>query len=231
LFLKRFKCSRARPVPRDRQAGFTLIELFIVLGLVVIMASLASPRMRDMIGRYRLNSASRHLLGHVQVARMLAISRNQEVRLYFVEVDSSPSSATTRGGLYRIERCASRDATGACKWEVVDDPLERTATSLNSARCDYAQVNNFCVDLVAEYRSVSIVDVGLPFSGRALLYGPDGFILNSIDEFAYDGNPTNIRVVLANKRADGMMEARIIRVDRAGNATLEPYVGSGLPSN
>ena len=64
-----------------RIAGFTIIELMIVMVIVGVMVSLAGPSMRDLIIRTRLKSAASDLHQSLMYARSEAIMRNAAVQV------------------------------------------------------------------------------------------------------------------------------------------------------
>ena len=81
-----------------RCAGFSLIELMVVLILLGILLAIAVPTFRDMVVQTRLNTQVGDLVSAVQFARSEAIKRNQPVRLCAVasaSTTSCPSTAIT----------------------------------------------------------------------------------------------------------------------------------------
>jgi type IV fimbrial biogenesis protein FimT len=68
-----------------RGRGFSMIELLVVLLIAGVLAALASPEMRQMINRYRLDSAVADLYGAVDLARSQAIARGSRVQLVPLE--------------------------------------------------------------------------------------------------------------------------------------------------
>ena len=67
---------------RLRQAGFTLVELMIVVALVAILLSLAAPSFRETIARNRLEGVAAELSTDFQYARSEAVARNAQVGLF-----------------------------------------------------------------------------------------------------------------------------------------------------
>jgi prepilin-type N-terminal cleavage/methylation domain-containing protein len=229
-----------------RQRGFTMVEIFIVLALVAILASMATPYFRDMIGRYRLNAAARTTASAFSLARMLAVTRNTQVRVVFTEVDthaSDPSSAAA--GLFRIEQWvpnarlppANQNPVTGGQWELVDDvTVHRDANTLPPSVCQRVgsgAVNEYCVDLKERFSSVSVSAIdqlGQPSPLPPFVeYGPDGFIVNGRLDFAQGADPQTIRVGLSSKRGGDKMESRVIVIDRAGNVQVQHFNGNGVP--
>lgn len=64
---------------RARAAGFTMIELLIVLVLAGILATVAAPNLRDLVVRNRLKTAASDLHFSLTLARSEAIKRNAAV--------------------------------------------------------------------------------------------------------------------------------------------------------
>jgi general secretion pathway protein H len=61
------------PEARHRQAGYTLIELAVVILLIGLMLFLAAPRIRDTLLDDSLKSAARHITGVAKALRYEAV--------------------------------------------------------------------------------------------------------------------------------------------------------------
>lgn len=75
-------------------AGFTLIELMVVVGIVVVLATLAAPSYRDYILTQRLKAVTAALVTDLQYARSEAASRSRRVFLHFKTDNAGPSCYT-----------------------------------------------------------------------------------------------------------------------------------------
>ncbi|WP_428422001.1 GspH/FimT family pseudopilin [Methylibium sp.] len=69
---------------RHRSAGFTLIELMVVISIVAISAALAAPSFTQMIANYRVRSGAESMLNGLNLARAEAVRRNSPVRFAIV---------------------------------------------------------------------------------------------------------------------------------------------------
>lgn len=61
------------------QAGFSLVELMVVVALIAIIGAIAAPSFTQMTRRSRLASAANELVGAMQTARMTAVARRENV--------------------------------------------------------------------------------------------------------------------------------------------------------
>lgn len=78
--------------PSRSRAGFTLVELLVVLVLVLLTASLAAPSFRGVVARVRGRSALDRIAGDVAYARMLAVREGARATLRFAREGSGCSS-------------------------------------------------------------------------------------------------------------------------------------------
>jgi len=66
-----------------KKAGFTLIELMIVIAIMAILAGIAAPNFQTYMTQRRLNGAARQVMTDLMAARMKAVSLNQKVKVSF----------------------------------------------------------------------------------------------------------------------------------------------------
>jgi len=66
-----------------KKAGFTLIELMIVIAVMAILAAIAAPNFQTYMTQRRLNGAARQVMTDLMAARMKAVSLNQRVKVSF----------------------------------------------------------------------------------------------------------------------------------------------------
>ena len=64
------------PRLRGRPAGFTLVEMLTVIGILALLLSLTFPAMRSAYENAQINRAAQQFGDALQAARMLALSRN-----------------------------------------------------------------------------------------------------------------------------------------------------------
>lgn len=89
------------PQPRNNTAGFTLLEMLVVLALVAVVSAVAVPVAGGAIQTLRLQSAARHVAAALRLARGRAI-RHQEIHL--VSVDQGQGRVTVASGDLEFEQ-------------------------------------------------------------------------------------------------------------------------------
>jgi type IV fimbrial biogenesis protein FimT len=77
-----------------RAAGFTLVEIMVVVTIVAVLGSVAAPSFTGLIASQRLKGASSDLFSALLRARSEAIKRNTEVSLTPTTASQWPSGWT-----------------------------------------------------------------------------------------------------------------------------------------
>ncbi len=68
---------------RKKEAGVTLIELMVVIGMLAILSGIVTPNIMAWRREAQLRNATTQLWGDLQKARSVAIKENQIVRIGF----------------------------------------------------------------------------------------------------------------------------------------------------
>ena len=98
-------------------AGFTFIELAVVVGLLGVLMAIAVPTVLDISGDIKLRNALREVERELQTARLKAVTTNRAIRVRFncpaagqyrmVEVIGTPGApATADSGASAAARCS-----------------------------------------------------------------------------------------------------------------------------
>ena len=88
----------------NKQSGFTLIEMMIIIAILAIFAGIAIPNYLAYLPKSRLNGAARQVMGDLMAARMKAVSLNHSVKVFFYSnheykiCDDADNSGTVADG-------------------------------------------------------------------------------------------------------------------------------------
>ncbi len=77
-----------RQMRHRRASGFSLLELMIVVGILMVIAAMAMPKIMTSVADVRLRSAINSASGIIQQARMMAIKDNQLRKIKYTNVAS-----------------------------------------------------------------------------------------------------------------------------------------------
>ncbi len=86
-FVKRLNYAKA-----GRQAGFTFLELILVMAVIGILFSISLMSLKGMTPKYRLRSSARALGSTIEQTRLMAVSRAEWIGIHYV-FDPPPTAA------------------------------------------------------------------------------------------------------------------------------------------
>jgi len=66
-----------------KERGFTLVELIIVIAIMAILAAIAAPNYQSFMTQRRLNGAARQFMSDLMLARMQAVTQNNNFKVSF----------------------------------------------------------------------------------------------------------------------------------------------------
>lgn len=127
---------RAVPISSHCGAGFTLIEVVVVVALLAIVATIAAPSFRSFIGTMNSKSAAFDLISDLTVARSEAIKRNANITVTPIGGDWAKGWEVAAGGVKLRERAAltsSLTVGGDAGAGVVFAPNGRLANDITTA--------------------------------------------------------------------------------------------------
>lgn len=80
------KISRPTPVTARREAGFSLIEMVVVVALIIIVSAMALVQMRPILADADLDTATRQVMDQIRQAREYSITNRRYVKIQFPTV-------------------------------------------------------------------------------------------------------------------------------------------------
>jgi len=94
------------------EAGFTLIEMMIVVAIIGILSALAFPSLSTLIPRNRTKAAARELRNDIQKAKLEAIKQNADCLVVFTpQAGTDAGSCVTCIDLDNNDTCTAADDT------------------------------------------------------------------------------------------------------------------------
>lgn len=103
---------------RRLQAGFTLLELMIVVAIITILTALGIGGIRELLPSFRTRKAANEFAAALEQARILAMLENRESRVSVTNWDSNPAvDLRTSYGAYEI--AVGNRMMGSTIWDVL----------------------------------------------------------------------------------------------------------------
>ena len=67
-----------------KKAGFTLVEILVVISIAAILAVIGVPQYGRFVAKNKVRGAASDLLQNMRLARTMAIKENQTKSMYFI---------------------------------------------------------------------------------------------------------------------------------------------------
>ncbi len=177
--------------------GFTLVELLVVVGIIIIMMGLMMPAFNAIKGGGDLTKAAYDVAGALEGARAYAMANNTYTWVGFYEEDAGALAATnvkppyTGKGRVILGIVAAKDGTTSC-----EDPAATAASPIPLTSTLVTQINK-----PVKIENVHLVDLGAPAASG------DGKTLSSRPDAAYTnpGPPNDHYNRISSESADSTM--------------------------
>lgn len=148
------------------KAGFTLIELMVVIGILSIMSSIAIPNIISWLPDYRLRSATREIVSCLQDAKLRAVKENSRAVVIFDQMNESYTAFIDNvpaGGNWTLDATETiiRQGTMPAGVDIQSAPLTTSYTfGFNKRGLSDAGANT--VQLINNKSNYSRIIVNLP---------------------------------------------------------------------
>lgn len=156
--------ERATHLTRLPLRAFTLVELLVVLGIIVILAAIALPTVKNLLQDQKITQAARAVQGYFESARGRALASGRPVAVIFERLPFS-SAGTVGTDLYRTNSTCVRLSMGEVFPPYEGDWAGATATLIGSPYATAAQID------VAQAASLMDTSVNPPVSSGLVSLG------------------------------------------------------------
>jgi prepilin-type N-terminal cleavage/methylation domain-containing protein len=156
-----------RSVAGSRNAGFSLIELMVVIAIMMVMTAISTPPILAAIAHTKLRGAASNLSGFIQSSRMQAVKRNITVTVQFATTGDVPIAVM-------------KDVNDTSDVSVTDPQVQLGPSSMQLAAPDGDA--SPLTDTVLSYTPLNLPDLisfnsrGLPCKYAAGVCTPSGFV-------------------------------------------------------
>jgi type IV fimbrial biogenesis protein FimT len=205
IMFEHYHPSARRPMSSSRsQHGFTLIELMVTMGLLIILMTLAAPSFQQTIASTRLTTATNDLYTSLAQARSDAIRQGQRMTVCKSSDGTSCDTGTT---------------TWSIGWITVVDTTRTAATpSVDTGET---------VSYVAQAVDPSVVIQGNGNMANYVSFGADGQSKTINGGFLAG----TIRVCSTSAALSDDTRARHITINIAGRTAITKPTGVGVACN
>ncbi len=208
------------PVASPR-AGFTILELVVVVAIVLILSAIGIVQSQEMVPRFRTRRAAQTFASLVNQCRSLAIQTNRECSVWLVDYDSSLSSLSSNTGEYWVGLGDSN--SGSTTWDYLppDSLADGSDDDVSQGIVDLGDEDN---QFYARHVSIATWGSGLSGPGTSnsnrIVIDPRGFVINPATDFDGTGH---IKLTFVNKvaRQGGRTEDYYVRVSRSGMTRVD----------
>jgi prepilin-type N-terminal cleavage/methylation domain-containing protein len=209
-----------------KSAGFTILELMIVVAIVLILTAIGIVQSKEMVPRFRTRRAAKTFAGLVNQCRAMAIQTNRECSVFLVDYDSNLSDLTSNTGAYWVG--VGDESSGSTNWDYLpadmladggDDDISIGVVDLGDDTNPY----------YAKHVGMDTWGAGLtgPGTGNSdrIVFDSRGFVINPAADFGADGT---IQLTFVNKvaRSKGVVEDFTVTISRSGMTRVDNSVNA-----
>jgi len=197
---------------RPRREAFTMIELVIVLGIIVILAGIGVSSTSDLLPRFRARKAANQMAADISRARMTAMMHGREAKFEVTDWDSSPTKVDSPAyGSWEIS--LGNKTTASTCFDVL--PWETGCLNLD----DSEGVRDISKDGEDHARFVGLEEPDV----FEITFDSRGWVDNNSSDLAYGDEAGMIEYFFYNKHAaaKGLDDYYIVRVYRSGMIRVE----------
>jgi prepilin-type N-terminal cleavage/methylation domain-containing protein len=114
--------------PGSPRAGFSLIELLVVVAIALIVTAIAIPAIKRTVGNYRLDSSGHSVASMLQEVRMIAVKTNQP---YYAQYNVAGVAGVTPNMVIAVPASRENFPPNGAQYNASTDPTVITAGNIN----------------------------------------------------------------------------------------------------
>ncbi|MCB9777799.1 MAG: prepilin-type N-terminal cleavage/methylation domain-containing protein [Alphaproteobacteria bacterium] len=205
---------------RSSRAGFSLVELMIVIAIFVILTAVGIDVSKNQIPRWKTRRAAAEFEQQVQTCRNMAMHYGRRCRVVLADQDSNLASTSSQAGAYLIQ---VEFADVPDRWDTlpVDSDVDGNDDVTLEGNVDLAdKTNQFYKRNVSIAQRDALYGPGAGENANAIVFDTRGFVANPNGDFDANGA---INVTFANKLAhqSGVADNWTVAIGRAGLTSIE----------
>lgn len=215
-------CHNGGMLRRTQRHGFTLIELMIVIGMIVVLAGLGVGALSELGPRYRARQAAEQFSSDVEMLRMMAIMNDRETRIVITDYDSDPYNTGYGNGAWALY-VGNRNLNSTF-WDQL--PYEGT-NGVDSYSGEGSR------DLATGTHAAKGVALAEP-DVTTIIFNARGWVKNDETDFGYSSNASSIDFEFTNKSSRTGATAPdnyTVKVFRGGMVRIEAGLADEFTSN
>lgn len=215
-------CHNGPMLRRPIRSAFTLIELMIVIGMIVVLAALGVGAIAELGPRFRARQAAEQFASDVETMRMMAIMNDRETRIVITDYDTDPYSAGYGDGAWALY--VGNRSLNSTFWDQL--PYE-ASNGVDSYTGEGSR------DLATGTHAAKSVALAEP-DVTAIVFNARGWVSNDATDFGHSANASSIDFVFTNKASQtgsSDPDNYTVKVFRGGMVRIEAGLGNEFTSH